>query len=344
MIYLDTTSASSWKHASGLARVSRRLKDELGASATAARWPEIAGLPGKADWILTPELFSEHERPGFTAFLDNRPCRLAAVYHDAIPLKHPHITWPKSVERHAGYMKLLARFDRVWAVSAASRDELLGFWKWQGILRPPQVDVLPLGADWKGIARKTEPTALRPAGKDVPPPRIVAIGILEPRKNQTVILDACEVLLRGGMYLELHLVGRLNPHFGMPIAHKMGAMGSEWPGLIYHSKMEDAALAKLVRSAHATAFASIAEGCGLPLLESLWMGVPCLCSDIPPLLENAAGGGCEVIPGNSVEGWTRALYRILTDGAHRARLAGEATRRELPTWAGAASLLKAALV
>lgn len=345
MIYLDATSVSSWKHASGLARVSRRLRDELGAAATEARWPEIAGLPGKADWILTPELFSERERPGFTAFLDARPCRLAAVFHDAIPLKHPHITWPKSVERHAGYMKLLARFDRVWAVSAASRDELLGFWRWQGILRPPQVDVLHLGSDWKGIPRTTEPKAPPLLlSKEGPRPRIVSIGILEPRKNQTVILDACEVLLRRGMNLELHLVGRLNPHFGMPTAHKMGAMAGEWPGLVYHSRMEDADLATLVASAHATAFASIAEGCGLPLLESLWMGVPCLCSDIAPLVENAAGGGCDVIAGNSVQAWAKGLHRILTDGAHRAQLAAEATRRELPTWAGAARVLRDALV
>ncbi len=155
MIFLDTTSASSWRHSSGLARVSRRLGDELGAAATGAAWPELGTLPGKSDWVLTPELFSEHERPGITAFLERRPCRLAAIFHDAIPLKHPAITWPRSVERHAAYMKLLSRFDRVWAVSAASRDELLGFWNWQRIQGPPPVDVLHLGADWPGNGRAT---------------------------------------------------------------------------------------------------------------------------------------------------------------------------------------------
>ena len=40
---------------------------------------------------------------------------------------------PQSVARHPGYLKFLARFDRVWAVSAASREELLGFWRWQGV-------------------------------------------------------------------------------------------------------------------------------------------------------------------------------------------------------------------
>jgi glycosyltransferase involved in cell wall biosynthesis len=338
MIYVDTTSASSWKHASGLARVSRRLMDELGAAATPARWPEIAALPAKSDWILTPELFSEAERPGFTAFLEQRPCRIAAIYHDAIPIKFPDITWPKSVERHPAYMKLLARFDRVWAVSAASRSELLGFWKWQGIKDPPPVDVLALGSDWKGIQRQSASP-----GTAAGLPRIVSIGILEPRKNQSVILNACAALRREGLEMELHLVGRLNPHFGMPIAHQVAAMASEWDKLYYHPKMDDAQLAALVRSARATAFASIAEGYGLPLLESLWLGVPCLCSDIAPMLENASGGGCSVVAGNSLAGWIDALRRILKDDAAHARLAREASSRELPTWAGTARMLRAAL-
>jgi glycosyltransferase involved in cell wall biosynthesis len=339
MIYLDTTTASSWRHASGLARVSRRLKEELGGSATGAGWPEIGTLPGKSDWILTPELFSEAERPGLTALLERRPCRMAAIYHDAIPIKFPGITWPKSVERHPGYMKLLSRFDRVWAVSRASRDELLGFWRWQGVAAPPPVDVLPLGADWAGTGRS------QGAGNGrTKPVRIVSVGILEPRKNQAVLLDACESLRAEGTEMELHLVGRVNPHFGRPIAERVEAMRARWPGLRHHARMDDAALARLVLSSRATAFPSLAEGCGLPLLESLWMGVPCVCSDIAPLLENAAGGGCSVVEGNSVEGWMAGLRRILSDDAFHARLAAEARGRALPTWAGAAKVLRDALI
>ncbi|HXQ81844.1 MAG TPA: glycosyltransferase [Opitutaceae bacterium] len=340
MILFDTTEASSWRHASGLARVSGRLRAELGDAARETRWPGMRGAAGPADWVLTPELFSEAERPGFGAFLEERPCRLAAVYHDAIPIKHPGITWPKSVERHPGYMKLLARFDRVWAVSAAGREELLGFWRWQGVAQPPPVDVLPVGADWEGLPRAADPAG--GAGRRSPP-RIVSVGILEPRKNQAILLDACGALRQEGLEMELHLVGRVNPHFGGPIAQRIGAMRARWPGLRHHAHMDDAALAGLVRTARATALASIAEGCGLPLLESLWMGVPCLCSDIAPLVENAAGGGCAVVAGNDLAGWREALRRVLTDDAFHARLLSEASARPLPTWAGAARVLREAL-
>ncbi len=157
-------------------------------------------------------------------------------------------------------MKLLARFDRVWAVSAASRDELLGFWKWQGIGDPPPVDVLALGADGSGV--------VRPGGAAAPParpPTIVSVGILEPRKNQAVLLDASEALRREGLDFDLHLVGRVNPHFGGQIAERVEAMRVRWPGLRHHAGMGDAALARLILASRATAFASLAEGCGLPL-------------------------------------------------------------------------------
>ena len=81
MIFFDTTDASRWRHRSGLSRVSARLAQELGASATAARWPGLPAGAGRADWFLTPELFSEAERPGFAAFVGRRPCGLAAIYH-----------------------------------------------------------------------------------------------------------------------------------------------------------------------------------------------------------------------------------------------------------------------
>ena len=338
MILFDTTSASSWKHASGLARVSRRLQEELGARSRALSWPEIGAAAKKGDWILTPELFSDAERPGFARFLESRPCGLAAIYHDSIPMKHPAITWPKSVERHPGYVKLLSRFDRVWAVSEASREELLGIWAWQGVANPPRVQVLPLGADWPDFPRARGGAPVKGRVN-----KIVATGILEPRKNQTVLLDACEALRGEGLEFELHLVGRVNPHFGKPIARRLKALMAGWPGLRHHATLGDAGLAALLRSARATAFPSIAEGCGLPLLESLWMGIPCLCSDIAPLRENAAGGGCLVVEGNSAPGWTDALRRILTDDTLHRRLLAEAGSRALPTWGEAAAIVATAL-
>ncbi|MEO6245677.1 MAG: glycosyltransferase [Opitutaceae bacterium] len=335
MIFFDTTKTGAASHRSGLTRVSARLRAGLGPRATGVAWNAIAPKP--SDWFLTSELFSEEERPGFTAFLNDRRCRLAAIFHDAIPLKHPQITWPHSVARHPGYMKLLARFDRVWAVSQSSCDELIGFWRWQGIEQMPPVKMLALGADFDGsprVAERAAPTV----------PRLLCLGIVEPRKNQPLILEVCAELWREGLVFELHVVGRVNPHFGRTIAARIGKMRGEHPGrLWFHEAADDGELAGLFATARATVFPTIAEGCGLPLLESLWRGVPCLCSDLPVLLENASGGGCLPVATNDSKAWKDALRGILTDDVLAAQLTREAMTRSLSTWQAAADRLAADL-
>src|ERR1051326_2851569 len=100
MIFLDVTKAASSRHRSGLVRVGGRLAENFGLAAHQIVWPKWDRAVKRGDWFLTPELVAENERPGFSAFLEERPCRFAAIFHDAIPLKHPHITWPHSVARH----------------------------------------------------------------------------------------------------------------------------------------------------------------------------------------------------------------------------------------------------
>lgn len=344
MIYFDTTKAGASGHRSGLLRVSAHLGGELGAAATAVRWDRggwrdaktgAAVTLGRNDWLLTCELFSEEERPGLAAFIAAKPCRLAAIFHDAIPLKWPQTTWPQSVVRHPGYMKLLAAFDHIWAVSAASRDELQGYWRWLGIEAGPPVDVLPLGADFDGAPRR---------GANITAARaLVCVGIMEPRKNQLRLLEVAEALWREDVSFELHLVGRVNPHFGEPIARRVQTLQREFPGLRHHAAAGDGELARLYAGARASVFPTRAEGCGLPLIESLWQGVPCVGTDLPVLRENAAGGGCVLVPEGDVAAWKTTLRRILTDDAWQAALAREAATRALPTWAQAGQILRAKL-
>ncbi len=97
-----------------------------------------------------------------------------------------------------------------------------------------------------------------------------------------------------------------------------------------------------IARARASALPTLAEGCGLPLLESLWLGVPCLCSDLAALREQA-GGGCVPLPVGDRAAWKAALRRVLTDDPWRRELAAAAGARRLPTWAETAAALRQAL-
>ena len=261
------------------------------------------------------------------------------MFHDAIPVRWPHITWPQSVKRHPEYMKMLAYFHRTWAISDATRRDFVEFWRWQGVTPKSEVQVIELGADFDGDKRIIR-DPMFPAGR----PSLLTVGIVEPRKNQTFLLDVAEALWADGLDYELNVVGRINPHFGKAIAARMKALAKREPRFHFHAAAGDTQLARLYTTARAVVFPTIAEGCGLPLLEALWRGVPCVCSDLPVLRENADGGGCLMARVNDSIDWQGQLRKVLTDQQVGGRLQREAMARPLPRWADTARTLSDGLL
>lgn len=349
MIYYDITKMGAARHRSGLMRLTSRLMEELGSTVTPVSWEArrrafVAGARRELvaftpqDWFFTVELFSEAERPGISAFIHQPPCRLAAMFHDAIPVKHPHITWPQSVQRHPGYMKLLASFDRAWAISDTTRRDFTEFWRWQGAEVRCQVDVIELGADFDGGNRVQRDPLIAPGR-----PALLCVGIVEPRKNQGFLLDVAEALWGQGVDFSLGVVGRVNPHFGRAWQKRMQQLQKRESRFRFHLSPGDRELGRLYATARAVAFPTIAEGCGLPLLEALWRGVPCVASDLPVLRENAAAGGCLLARVNDAGDWQAKLRRVLTDAEEVRRLQAAAMARPLPRWSETAQTLVRAL-
>ncbi|MDR2845526.1 MAG: glycosyltransferase family 4 protein [Puniceicoccales bacterium] len=363
MIYFDVTKSRLARHRSGLIRVNERLLAELGGDVApviwrrgrwetapmAARapwswipetWRDGGGQPvplKKEDWVLSPELFSEDERAGIRAFLTEKPCRVAFIFHDAIPLKHPHISLRNSVARHPAYMAMLAGTDRVLAVSETSRRELLDYWHWLG-RDGPEVSAITLGADFSDAPRITATDA------PLAPPSLVCVGIIEPRKNQDFLLDVCAALWDSGVAFQLNLVGRANAETGAVVLEKVRRMETRYAGgLRYFSALDDAALRTLYGQTRAAVFPTMAEGFGLPVSEALWMGLPCLCSDLPVLREQADGGGCATAPVRDTAAWAALLRRMLTDDGAARQLRDAARRRELPRWRDTAAQVRRAL-
>jgi len=354
MIYYDVTKMAGARQKSGLTRVSSRLQEELGTEVSPVAWDgrrkyfvsENQKEPqhfSANDWLLTVELFSSAERPGFSEWLTNRKCRTAAMFYDAIPLRFPHVTWPQSVQRHPLHMKMLADFDHVFAISRSSQQDLIGFWSWQGVEPRAKVSTIEFGADFDGSTRNT----LSVPAKAGVRPQLLCVGIVEPRKNQGFLLDVCEALWREGVDFDLHIVGRVNPHFGKPLERRFKQTGKRERRFHFHPAASDAMLKKLYGEARALALPTQAEGCGLPLLEALWHGVPCVCSDLPVLRENAdgakcgslGGGGCVTAIVDNLADWQAKLHSVLTDETVHRRLMAESIKRSLPRWADSARML-----
>jgi glycosyltransferase involved in cell wall biosynthesis len=81
-----------------------------------------------------------------------------------------------------------------------------------------------------------------------------------------------------------------------------------------------------------TVYPSLMEGFGLPILESLAHGKPCICGDNGALGEVSAGGGCLFVDQTSWEDLAGAMRRLLSDRALYARLSTEARVRKFRSW------------
>lgn len=337
MLYYDATNSLGSKTKSGLQRVAQVLRRALEAQCplTVVTWnsKQAAYQAGKqtvrpkaSDTLLIPDIFSEEDRPGFADFIANCPAQTVAIFHDAIPLRFPEFTWPHSVRKAPRYLKDLARFDHVLAVSSQSKRELTGFWQWLELKQPPPVTVTPSGADLHpGLPRVT--SGPLPTGRE-----ILQTGILEPRKNQTASLAAARILHQQGVKFRLNYIGRVNPHYGKPIAAAIKQATKGGTPVKHHGKLSDDELAALYAGARFTLLPSRAEGNGLPVLESLWQGLPVICSRLPAAEDWATGEAVRIVDPLTPEALADAMREWLEDDQAYARAAAAARELPLPTW------------
>ena len=345
-LFYDVTKSASARQISGLIRVSNKLMHALEADSNVSLVPvmwhsrkQAFTDPSKRrvvdfmteDCFFTPEIFSSNERPGYFEELKKAGVFTSAIFHDAIPLKLPDITWPQSVARHPDYMSDLGQFDHVFSVSGCSQSDLLEYWKTLKFSKYPTTSTLLLGSDF------FDKSKIHFSHNPQEVPLILCVGILEPRKNQDGLLKIACDLWDKGLKFELHFVGRVNPHFGKPIEKNIKlAKKSGYPVFLY-SKQNDGLLLELYSKARFTVFNSIAEGFGLPVVESLWLGIPCLCRNLTSLKELSLQSACKFYESNdelkaNLEDW------LLNQSAYDEAL--EATNTlSLPIWQNSAEII-----
>src|SRR5580698_9419570 len=101
-------------------------------------------LPGPAS-LLVPEIFSPGVATALPALFAQASGPRVAIFHDAIALKLPELTPSKTVARFPAYLRELLAFDGIAAISEDSRQSLLDYWRWLGVINPPPVQTIPLG-------------------------------------------------------------------------------------------------------------------------------------------------------------------------------------------------------
>jgi len=212
----------------------------------------------------------------FEAWARARRARIAVLVHDMIPLSHPRFQREGVPARFEAAMQLVGQAaHRVIYNSAATRAEAEAHFRSWG--RVPEGLVAHLGVP----APQPDPAAV-PAGLLPEAPYFVALGTIEPRKNHALLLDLWEAF---------HAEGRQGPHLLI-----LGARGwanaevfarlDRAPGLVQEAAgLPDGAVAAVLQGAAGLLHPSRAEGYGLPPMESLALGTPAICADLPVFRE-----------------------------------------------------------
>src|SRR5262249_9379333 len=68
-------------------------------------------------WLLLPEIMYHGAAPAILSYARGRGLRVAAVFHDAIPLSHPHLVRRDAAEQHEEYLRALCDADVILPVS-----------------------------------------------------------------------------------------------------------------------------------------------------------------------------------------------------------------------------------
>lgn len=292
-------------------------------------------LRGEFEGLIEPELFGPPVARDLPKLFAHVTGPRLALFLDAIPLRYPELTPPGTVARFPGYMQELLMFDGIAAISEESRDSLLGYWGWLGARNTPPVVAIPLGVDPVKTNGPANPTV------QAKEPSVLCVGTLEGRKNHLTLLNACEQLWSTGAHFQLRIIGHVNAETGGTALARLRELQAAGRPLRFDGPATDEEIGRAYEECSFTIYPSIAEGFGLPVIESLARGKPCICSGRGALGEISQAGGCVALPALDVASIASGMSRLLRDPADLRMLETAARRRTFKSWAGYAGELSA---
>ena len=277
-----------------------------------------------SDTVLVPEVIIEQRRLTFLDSLSDQELeRHRFIIHDLLPITHPELFTTDWLIEICAYYRILRRAPHCAFVSEATREVYYGRLK---RTRQRGGMVFSPGSDGLGSRhRKSESEKI--------PLNFTVLGTIEPRKNHRFILDAFEPLLRAVRGLTLSFVGNMG-WVDADFAERVLKMAADKnSGLRFVSGPDDGTVRSELENARATVYLSLAEGYGIPPMESLWLGTPVIASRSVPSLQRHGDEGIHYVDPLKPELLRRAVLDFLNDD-YAARKTSEAANSELPTWEG----------
>jgi alpha-1,3-rhamnosyl/mannosyltransferase len=245
--------------------------------------------------------------------------RRVVTLHDLTPLRFPHFhPWRTVLGYRVLLRRSLRRANRVIVDSETTRRELLD----EGLASAAKVTAIPLGvADAFREAASNDGFARR---RGLPERFVLSVGVLEPRKNHRLLVEALGILHERSEPIALVIAGRDGWGWTDPLSDPAPSRLRSSVHVLRN--VPDAEMPSLYRSAAVFAYPSFHEGFGLPLAEAMASGTPVVTSSVSSLPEVAGDAALFANP-NDATSFAEAMLRVLRDPMLRADLVARGKQR-----------------
>ncbi len=266
-----------------IARFSRPVRDQIGIPRFlhSAR-PMAAFFPGFPPPLLIPH-----------------GIKVVAQIHDAAIWRYPETLSRGAKVYYKPSLEMALRRRTIHAVITSSKAAVRD-------LQPYVPGDIPVFGIPPGVAmhRPTDCSlASSPLTQDSP--YALAVGTMEPRKNYETLLKAWELLAERGLRIPLKIVGRAG------WGDRAGARSAASQLVDFVGAVTDSELDRLYTHCKIFVMPSLYEGFGVPVVEAMLRGRPCLVSDIP-VFHEIGGPLLTYISPKSVADWAEAVESAWT--------------------------------
>lgn len=206
------------------------------------------------------------------------------------------------------FIKLSLKFtDKIICVSKSTRADVINYFKIEGDLQE-KLTAIPLGSDFKvDDFDKNNVDVLKTYNLETKG-YFLFVGTIEPRKNLKSIIEAYSML--DDRSLDLVIVGKKGWYYD-DIFEMVNKLNLEnkivFTGFITETKKK-----VLIYNSCFFIYPSFYEGFGIPILEAMSFGIPCITSNISSMPE-VAGDTAILIDPHNVKEIHDAMFLLMND-------------------------------
>ncbi len=254
--------------------------------------------------------------------------RVLLYCYDLIPVRFPHFMTFDARGFYGEYFRRVAAVaDHVVAISLASAHDFRAFLEDDGTPVPP-LSVVHLGTD---IVGSSAPASC-PRAELASTPFVLCVGTIEARKNHELLYNVWDRLVarHGDRTPVLVLVGMVG--WGVhDLLARLRVNRRVAERILVLDQVDDGGLLWLYEHCLFTVFPSFCEGLGLPVVESLALGRPCVASNAPSVVEVVRGLVPTLDP-LDFPAWSAAIERWIVDEDARRQAALRLRGYRAPSW------------